>query len=84
MRAIDADSLIRLVMDSTILDDGFKSVFVALVEGEPTIQPDIIHCKDCDWWAGQEDSTRARCILCKMYPTGGWYCGNARWREVTR
>ena len=40
MRAIDADSIIKLVTDSTILGDGFKYVFVALVNGEPTIQPE--------------------------------------------
>lgn len=40
MRLIDADSLIRLVMDSTILGKGFKQAFVALVNGEPTAQPE--------------------------------------------
>lgn len=36
MRLIDADSLIDLVTDSTILGDGFKTAFCALVNGEPT------------------------------------------------
>lgn len=40
MRAIDADKLISLVMDSTILGNGFKQAFVAIVNGEPTIQPE--------------------------------------------
>lgn len=40
MRLIDADSLISLVMDSTILGNGFKQAFVAIVNGEPTIQPE--------------------------------------------
>ena len=47
MRAIDADSLIDLVRDSTILGRGFKQAFVAIVNGEPTIEPTIIRCKDC-------------------------------------
>lgn len=47
MRLIDADSLINLVMDATILGDGFKQAFVAIVNGEPTIEPTIIRCKDC-------------------------------------
>ncbi len=49
MRAIDADSLIRLVMDSTILGKGVKQAFVALVNGEPTAHPerDLGTCFDC-------------------------------------
>ena len=48
----------------------------------PSAQPDIIRCKDCDWWTKQEDSPQGRCALLQMYPTGGWFCGNARRREV--
>lgn len=44
------------------------------------IQPEIIRCKDCDWWTKQEDSVQGRCELMQMYPAGGWYCGNARRR----
>lgn len=40
MRPIDADALIALVQDSTILGDGFKQAFCALVNGEPTIEPE--------------------------------------------
>ena len=49
----------------------------------PSAQPEIIWCKDCDWWTKQEDSPQGRCELLQMYPTGGWFCGNARRREVT-
>lgn len=45
-------------------------------------QPEIIHCKDCEWWEKQKDSLQGRCELMQMYPTGAWYCGNAR-RRVT-
>lgn len=48
----------------------------------PSAQPGIILCKDCDWWEKQEDSLQGRCALMQMYPTGAWYCGNAR-RRVT-
>ena len=40
MRPINADALIALVQDSTILGDGFKQAFCALVNGEPTIEPE--------------------------------------------
>lgn len=46
----------------------------------PSVQPEIIRCKDCDWWTKQEDSVQGRCALMQMYPAGGWYCGNARRR----
>ena len=51
--------------------------------GKADAQPDIVRCKDCDWWTKQEDSLQGRCALLQMYPTGGWFCGSARRREVT-
>ena len=39
-RLIDVDALIALVQDSTILGNGFKQAFCALVNGEPTIEPE--------------------------------------------
>jgi hypothetical protein len=48
-RLIDADALIALVQNSTILGDGFKQAFCALVNGEPTVKPqrntDCAGCK---------------------------------------
>lgn len=38
MRLIDADNLINLVTDSTILGGGFKQAFCAIVNGEPTVE----------------------------------------------
>ena len=35
-RYIDAEKLIMLVRDATILSDGFKNIFIAIVSGEPT------------------------------------------------
>lgn len=53
------------------------------IEQLPSAQPEIVRCKDCDWWTKQEDSLQGRCALMGMYPTGGWFCGNARKRKVT-
>ena len=49
MRLIDADHLVRLVNDATILGDGFKQAFTAIVNGEPTIEPERKWetCFDC-------------------------------------
>lgn len=43
----------------------------------PSIEPEIIHCKDCKWWTKQRYDIRGRCALLGMYPTSGWFCGNA-------
>ena len=43
-------------------------------------QPDIIRCKDCEFWTKQKNSIQGRCALHKMYPSGNWYCGTARRR----
>lgn len=47
---------------------------------EDLSQPEIIRCKDCKWWDKQEMSLQGRCGLFQMYPTGEWYCGNAKLR----
>ena len=52
MRLIDSDSLIHLVTDSTILGDGFKTAFCALVNGEPTVKVQ----KTGHWIPGKEIS----------------------------
>jgi len=44
-------------------------------------QPETICCKDCEWWTKQKDSLQGRCALMQMYPTGGWFCANARRKE---
>jgi len=50
------------------------------LENLPTVQPAIIRCRDCEWWTKQEASLQGRCALSGTYPTGGWYCANARRR----
>lgn len=40
----------------------------------------VVKCKDCKWWRKQKDSAQGRCRLLGIYPTGAWYCGNAKRR----
>lgn len=42
---------------------------------------ETIHCKDCEYWSPREKSLQGRCELRGMYPTGTWFCGNARKKE---
>ena len=55
-----------------------KVLLINDLEKLPPTQPEIIRCKDCDWWAKQEESLQGKCTLLQIYPTGGWFCGNAR------
>lgn len=57
-----------------------RDTMIRIMREQPAVQPEIIRCKDCDWWTKQEDSVQGRCELMRMYPAGGWYCGNARRR----
>ena len=61
-----------------------KSKFCRVFYEEQEQPERIIHCKDCEWWTKQECSPQGRCALSGMYSTGGWFCGNARRREVTQ
>ena len=60
--------------------DGTATIFKTIRQ-LPPIQFEIIHCKDCNWWTRQKDSLQGRCALTGLYPTGEWYCGNARKSE---
>ena len=48
---------------------------------KPRTQPEIIRCKDCDWWTKQADSLQGRCARHGIYPTGEWFCAGAERRE---
>ena len=74
MRAIDADSLISLVKDSTILGNGFKQAFVAIVKGEPTIEPDILTCEDCKY-ADEKPISDGR-HWCNLHGYFMYYCSD--------
>ena len=42
---------------------------------------ELILCKDCEYWEKAENSLQGRCCLLQMYPTGEWFCGNAKKKE---
>ena len=55
-----------------------KATMIRIVKQLPSAQPEIIRCKDCKYWTKQEDSLQGRCALFGIYPTGRWYCANAK------
>lgn len=38
----------------------------------------VVCCRDCVHWTKQEASLQGRCELLGVYPTGSWYCANAK------
>ena len=45
------------------------------------VSPWPIRCRDCYWWTKQEASLQGRCALTGTYPTGAFFCGNAKQRS---
>lgn len=45
----------------TVCKDGKEVVYVKQVEGEPSIHPEIIRCKDCTWC--QDDTVHGK-VFC--------------------
>lgn len=91
MRAIDADALQLAIVEEGQANKRKKYTIGDIweltgaeireaINSQPTIQPEIVRCKDCDWWTKQENSSQGRCALLSIYPTGGWFCGNAERR----
>ena len=81
MRRIDADALIDKYGDwytEEGTEEGYIGTIKGIVDSMPTIEPEIIHCRDCEWWEKQEKTLQGWCCLMQMYPTGAWFCGNAQ------
>lgn len=68
----------KLYIEEILFDAGLKAA-VKAIEAMPE-EPDILKCKDCDWWDKQDDSLQGRCAIYGFYPTGYWYCAGARLR----
>lgn len=52
---------------------------------EKVAQPEeahVVRCRDCEFWAGTQDSLQGKCLLTGEYPTGAWYCANGKIKEA--
>ena len=74
---LDVDDWIQHRIFVQNMSDIYRRVIIDL----PSAQPEIIRCKDCDWWTKLEDSLQGRCARYGFYPTGYWYCAGAKRRE---
>ena len=61
--------------DNGVLEDTVPShrAKIAIANGTP-----FLRCKDCKFWTKEKNSLQGYCHMGKGYPTGEWYCGNAR------
>lgn len=78
---ISRQDAIEVVQNRHMMLSKEKVLLINDLEKLPSAQPEIIRCKDCDWWTKQEDSPRGRCALFQIYSTGGWFCGSAERKE---
>lgn len=100
MRAIDADTL-RERLQNLACDDwnqGITTSFadacneiIEIVEEQPTIEAEIIHCKDCVYWDSLPSSSLApdyhHCafgINTNLHTTADDFCGRAERRQECR
>ena len=91
MRQIDADALTEKYGDWYVeegSEEGFIGTIKQLIDAQPTIQPDIIYCKDCKHWKDSDGIYRrgfdaeSKCPLNLEKVYGGtFYCGMAERRE---
>lgn len=57
MRLIDAEPLKELFPDNGEGSWTYNATAKAYIDAQPTIEPDIIFCKDCKWY-GRADKRR--------------------------
>ena len=96
MRAIDADAIAYESIDSSdtgrhehYYGTGIIAVRKEDIDAMPTIQPDIVRCKDCQYWNKGSCECREHAVNCQDYYVGDieteaeYFCGYAERREVT-
>ena len=82
MRAIDADALKE---DLTRFYDN-EVTARKLIDEQPTIQPEIVRCKDCYNWDMSWDTDMPNCHFCAVVDNvrhAEEFCSFAERREVT-
>ena len=97
MRAIDADAITYESIDSSdtgrqehYYGTGIIAVRKEDIDAMPTIQPEIVRCKDCKHWKDSDGVFRrgtgaeSKCPLnLHQVYEGTFFCGLAERREVT-
>lgn len=87
-RLIDAESLKELFPDNGEGSWTYNATVKAYIDAQPTIQPDIIRCKDCKRWNPQFKTANGNGLgSCDFHDvalvTSEGFCYWAEKREVT-
>lgn len=90
MRAIDADAVPQEFWEYEFDGKWRGCTIKDLLDSQPTIQPDIVRCKDCKHWKDSDGVFRrgtgveSKCPLnLHQVYEGTFFCGLAERREVT-
>ena len=78
MRLIDADKIIYtwIVDDYGNRHDGVT--LESIINKMPTIEPEIVRCKDCKHWFDIDDGRQKHRMCADIY--GDWFCADAERR----
>ena len=79
MRAIDAD---KMKADLLTVDPQFETMIdwcISVLDAQPTIEPEIIHCKDCSFSNGKPIAD-GRC-WCNITHAYMHYCSDAERKD---
>lgn len=100
MRVIDADALKLAIVEERqankrkkyIIGDIWELTGAEIrevINSQPTIQPEIVRCKDCQYWNKGSCECPEHAVNCQDYYVGDieteakYFCGYAEKREVT-
>ena len=80
-RPIDADALI----ENKFKNDISYKAFVNLIKRQPTVEPEIIHCRDCKHWREHKYAKETKryipfCGFNAIYTEADDYCSKAERR----
>ena len=85
MRAIDGDALIDKYGDwytEEGTEEGYIGTIKGIVDSMPTIEPEIIYCKDCKFYSPMNRETKTGICNLTMHQNFGdnWFCAGAERR----
>ena len=84
MRLIDADRL-KVVLEKNFGHTGGASVLEQLIDEQPTVEPEIIHCRNCKHWREHKYAKETKryipfCGFNAIYTKADDFCSKAERR----
>ena len=84
-RKIDADELKKYILIHNVgcgCSEDYQESFLGAIDDQPTIQTEIIHCKECKFYTSMipKDGIGICSLLCSHFGDDG-FCSEAERRE---